>query len=163
MTMLHCVLLTSLLVLAACGPTPECGPNASCVAPHLYVDACREPQRELGGEVIGGTEDCGLDFGVLDDRARTRKLRLTNAAIVDVSFTLAIDGQRDDAPLVFSLEDAPTTIGPGFATDAVVRVEPRALGAATATLRIDSDAVNTLPDGDGVFEIALRASALQIR
>ncbi len=140
--------------VAACGPPPPCsGPPAAgdCVSAQIYVDACATPQRKVNGVVIGGVEDCALDFGAAADSV-VRTVRFTNPSLIDDPVSIVVDGAA------FSASPVSFTLGAGLATDVDVTVTPPAVGALDGALLVQSDA-NNVPGGDGALTVALHVEA----
>lgn len=140
-----------LVFAAACGPEPECGWNASCLRPAVYVDVCADPQFKAEGEILGGVRDCSVDFGVVGAFGAERVARFSNPLKVPVAVEVAL--ASDD----FELVSAPTTVEPAFPEDAVFRAKPGVEGNATAV--VTTDAANILGDTIEIELVARDAKA----
>lgn len=116
----------------------------------IYADACREPQRKINNEIVGGVEDCSLE--IVADRfvPSQRVVRFTNPAIVEVLLALSLDGDPS-----IRLGEVPETIDAGFSVDVAIQVQP-VDDDVVGTLHVDTNAANT-PEGDGHIEIAIAA------
>jgi hypothetical protein len=118
----------------------RCGETTTAIAPQIYLDVCKTPQKKVSGVLIGGFEDCGVDFGTRDLSVKvTQNIKVTNPSIVELNlFEVNIVGDPS-----FKVELAPDTIPAGQSGDIVISVRPKTETALAATLYILSDANNT--------------------
>lgn len=145
------LLATGSLMTAACSD-PEC----SCIGAQLYADACATPQREVQGELIGGFDECVLDFGAISARSQ-RTVLLSNPGIVPTAVDPALD-QGADAPVRYSLlGDVAHSIQPGLSVLLAVEAEVLGNGPAQASLIVTTDANNLPADSIGAMVVELRA------
>ncbi len=131
----------------------------TAIAPQIYVDVCNTPQRTVEGVLIGGTEDCAIDFGQRDLSVKvTKAIKLTNPSISELVLS-NIELIGDPA---FQIELKPDTIGRGLAGDIVISVRPNVEAPLASTLYILSDANNTLQteDGNSLIEIPLTVTGV---
>ncbi len=138
----------------------NCGVEAPhAIAPQIYLDVCKTPQRKVNGILIGGFDDCAVDFGTRDISVKvTRAIKVTNPSIIELHLeNVVVTGNPS-----FNVELAPETIGPGLSGDIVVSVRPNTETLIESTLTILSDANNTeqTPDGKSDIEIPLTATGV---
>src|SRR6188472_2469755 len=83
-------------------------PPPSEIAPQIYVDVCKTPQRKVEDKLIGGFKDCEYAFGSRDLSVKvSQAFKVTNPSIVELTF-LNVEIIGDPA---FHLELVPDTIG----------------------------------------------------
>jgi hypothetical protein len=152
--------LAALLLLTAPFGACRCDTEApSKIAPQIYVDVCQSPQKKIGPVLIGGYEECAVDFG---ERAMSVKvsqaIKVTNPSIIELTM-LNIELIGDPA---FKLEVVPDTIGVGLSGDIVISVRPNVKSTINTTLYILSDAHNTFqtPEGNSLIEIPITAEGV---
>ena len=144
----------ALLVLFAFGACRCPDEQPTAIAPQIYVDVCKKPQKEVEGVLIGGTEDCAVDFGTRDISVKiTQNIKITNPSIIELTL-LNIELIGDPA---FQIEVKPDTIGVGLTGDIVISVRPNVEALLETKLFILSDANNTTqtPEGNSLIEIPL--------
>ena len=147
--------LTLPLMLSACSTEGRCGPNASCISPQVWIDVCAEPQHVLGGVLLGGVEECSVDFGVVDGAfGAERNVRFTNPAKLLTTIELTLEA---DDP--FTIATTLTEIEPNFSADAVIRVAPLDEGVVVSSRMIVTSNANNYV-GDAI-EIELRARGVR--
>ncbi|HEY4222479.1 MAG TPA: hypothetical protein VGO62_14085 [Myxococcota bacterium] len=141
------------LPIASC----TCSPVVGAIAPQIYTDACKEPQRVVSNKNIGGFEKCGIDIGASDITVKvTKTITITNPSIValnlidvsvvgDPSFTLV---HTDDDGKTIGLGSG-DVIGVGLSGDIVIEVRPEVATTLSTNLYIKSDAKNPPQSGDG--------------
>lgn len=126
----------------------------TAIAPQIYLDVCKSPQRELDGTLIGGFEECEVAFGTRDLSVKvTHNIKVTNPSIIDLNLeNVEIIGDPS-----FKVELAPDRIGPGLQGEIVISVRPRTETTIESKLFILSDANNTqqTPEGKSLIEIPL--------
>ena len=131
---------------AGCGP-PEC----LCLSPEVWVDVCAAPQKKVQGEIIGGVEECAIEFDVVGAFAVERRARFTNPGkALDVALDITIESDA------FTIVSAPTRVEPKSSADAVFRIEADTLGDTRGVVIVTTDAANILGD---TIEIELSARA----
>jgi hypothetical protein len=147
------------LLAAGCGPDREsCGPNSSCLASRLLVDACARDAKVTNGFLLGGIAECQGDFGVLNDTVQS-SIFLANDSNLPVEIDVSVKSPVGTPVAAFFLDVAPpTVVVPGTRTEIPLTVIPIAPGAAVATLEIVTDADNVLAEGDDTISVDLLAS-----
>lgn len=129
------------------------------VAPQIAVDVCASPVKEANGKVIGGTDDCALDFGNADLAVRVEKFfTITNPS----SLELNIKDKDSNPGISFAavgdegfefINEPPTSIGPGLSAQIGVAIRPALEAALVREIVILSDANNVQPNDDDLAEI----------
>jgi hypothetical protein len=136
-----------------------CDDAPTAIAPQIYLDVCNSPQKKVEGILVGGYEDCAVDFGTRDISVKvTRNIKVTNPSIVELELkNLEITGDPS-----FKIEVAPDVIGAGLSAEIVISVRPRTATTLDATLFVLSDANNTqqTPEGDSLIEIPLTVTGV---
>jgi hypothetical protein len=127
-------------------------PVASCtcevveiteVGPAILVDVCAEPQEKDGvGNVIGGFEECALDFGEADISVKTsRKFKISNPTANALNISkFELQGTEQAFKLV---EPLPDVVGAGLSVEVTVEVRPQFVAEIATEVVITSNAVNT--------------------
>lgn len=131
----------------------------TAIAPQIYLDVCKVPQRTVDGVLIGGFEECAVDFGERDISVKvTHNIKVSNPSLVDLLFEkIEIVGDPS-----FKVEVAPDRIASGFQGEIVVSVRPRTETTIESKLRILSNANNTqqTEDNKSLIEIPLTATGV---
>src|SRR5262245_25059749 len=87
------------------------------IAPQIYLDVCKRPQREVNHVNIGGFEECAVDFGARDISVKvTRNIKVTNPSSVE----LVLENIEVIGDPSFNIELKPDTIAPGLSGDIVI-------------------------------------------
>lgn len=129
------------------------------IAPQIFVDVCKTPEHKVQGELVGGTEDCALDFGDRDISVKvSRIIKITNPSKVELVFH-NVELIGDPA---FKIELAPDVIGPGFTGDIEISVRPNVETDLVSTLFILTDANNTFqtPESLSLVEIPIHVKGV---
>lgn len=150
-------LLACILAFSACR---GCDTQAQAIAPQIYLDVCKDPQREVQGKLIGGYRDCAYDFGDSDISVKkSLDITVTNPSIVELIFTEVAIVEGDPA---FKVELVPERIGPGLSGVITVSVRPKVEAPIQAVLSILSDANNTEQTAQGLslVEVLLTANGV---
>lgn len=124
------------------------------IAPQIYLDVCKTPERKVGDTLIGGFKDCEVNFGERDLSVKvTRAIKVTNPSTVELTF-LEVNLIGDPA---YKLELVPDTIAPGLSGDIVVSVRPNVEADLDTELYILTDANNTTqtPEGNSLVIVPI--------
>jgi hypothetical protein len=155
---------TRALALASLALAPfagcDCGPEEVIeIAPQIYIDVCKTPEHKVAGVLVGGTEDCAVDFGERDISVKvSRTIKLTNPSKVELVFH-NVELIGDPA---FQIELQPDVIGPGFTGDIEISVRPNVEAVLETTLFILTDANNTFqtPEQLSLVEIPIKVTGV---
>jgi hypothetical protein len=123
--------------------------DLNVIAPQIYVDKCASPYTEVDGQVLGGYEECALEFGTSDISVRvSAEITVSNPSTVDLTIDeIAFTTDSDPA---FHVEAAPEVVEAGLSNVILISFRPNVESEISGTLYIKSDAVN-LPDGQDVI------------
>lgn len=113
------------------------------VGPEIWVDVCTKPEKVDGvGNVIGGYEECLLDFGDADMAVKTsRSFRITNTTNIPLQIeSIALEGTEEAFKLV---EPLPDFVGAGLSVEVAVEVRPSLKATISTEVVIKSNAINT--------------------
>ncbi len=138
--------------------------DVTSIAPTINVDVCATPAdvRNSAGDIIGGTDDCVLDFGVQDISVRVqREITVSNISTIDLrgagttasSFEdLDIQLTTDSDP-AFQIELKPVVVESGLSKKILISFRPTLESEVTGRLIISSDAENVPAGQDVVIEL----------
>ncbi|MFZ9886162.1 MAG: hypothetical protein ACO3JL_01565 [Myxococcota bacterium] len=147
-TALRRIPLILTLTAAALGGC-DCEGDINIIAPQIAVDVCKDPPREVNGEVLGGVRDCTVDFGAQPLTTRTRReLRITNPSPVDLTI-FSETSFTEDSGLDFEIEQMPASVKSGQTAIGVISYRPLVESEHRGTLVLVSDAEN-LAEGENV-------------
>jgi hypothetical protein len=113
------------------------------VGPEIWVDVCASPEKLDGvGNLIGGFEECALNFGDADIAVKTsRTFRMTNTTNLDLKVaSIVLEGTEEAFKLV---EPLPEFVGAGLSVEVAVEVRPRVVATIATEVVITSNAINT--------------------